>query len=39
MAALLAYERQAVLEHCVARFGERAEELAQTQSENFQSGV
>ncbi len=29
MAALAAYERQAVLEHCVARFRERAEELAQ----------
>ena len=29
LAALAAYERQAVLEHCVARFRERAEELAQ----------
>lgn len=29
MAALPAYERQAVLEHCVRRFAERAEELAQ----------
>lgn len=28
MAALPAYRRQAVLEHCVARFRERAEELA-----------
>ena len=28
MAALAAYERQAVLEHCVARFEERFEELA-----------
>jgi len=28
MAAMAAYERQAVLEHCVARFRERAEELA-----------
>ncbi|MEZ4333008.1 MAG: aldehyde dehydrogenase family protein [Myxococcota bacterium] len=29
MAGLAAYERQAVLDHCVARFRERAEELAQ----------
>ncbi len=29
LAAMAAYERQAVLEHCVQRFGERAEELAQ----------
>lgn len=29
-AAMKPYERQAVLEHCVARFKERAEELAQT---------
>jgi len=29
MAGLPAYERQAVLDHCVARFRERAEELAQ----------
>ena len=29
LAELAAYERQAVLEHCVARFTERAEELAQ----------
>ena len=29
MANLAAYERQAVLDHCVARFRERAEELAQ----------
>lgn len=28
MAAMAAYERKAVLDHCVARFGERAEELA-----------
>ena len=28
MARLAAYERQAVLEHCVDRFAERAEELA-----------
>ena len=28
MAEMAAYERQAVLEHCVARFRERAEELA-----------
>ena len=28
MAALPPYRRQAILEHCVARFGERAEELA-----------
>ncbi|HOH51136.1 MAG TPA: aldehyde dehydrogenase family protein, partial [Candidatus Hydrogenedentes bacterium] len=30
MARMAAHERQAVLEHCVARFRERAEELAQT---------
>ncbi len=30
LAAMAAYERQAVLEHCVQRFRERAEELAQT---------
>jgi acyl-CoA reductase-like NAD-dependent aldehyde dehydrogenase len=30
MARLAAYERRAVLEHCVDRFQERAEELAQT---------
>jgi acyl-CoA reductase-like NAD-dependent aldehyde dehydrogenase len=30
MAAMKPYERQAVLEHCVARFRERAEELALT---------
>jgi acyl-CoA reductase-like NAD-dependent aldehyde dehydrogenase len=30
MAAMPAYERQAVLEHCVKRFHERAEELALT---------
>lgn len=30
MARMAAHERQAVLEHCVARFQERAEELAQT---------
>ena len=29
MAAMGAYERQAILEHCVVRFRERAEELAQ----------
>ncbi len=29
MRALAAFERQAVLQHCVARFSERAEELAQ----------
>lgn len=29
MAKLAAYERQAILDHCVARFRERAEELAQ----------
>ena len=29
MAAMASYERQAVLAHCVARFTERAEELAQ----------
>lgn len=29
MQAMAAYERQAVLEHCVKRFSERAEELAQ----------
>ena len=29
MAKMAAYERRAVLEHCVKRFGERAEELAQ----------
>jgi len=29
MAALAPYERQAVLEHCVKRFSERADELAQ----------
>jgi acyl-CoA reductase-like NAD-dependent aldehyde dehydrogenase len=28
MAAMAAYERQAVLSHCVRRFGERADELA-----------
>ncbi len=28
MRAMAAYERQAVLQHCVRRFGERAEELA-----------
>lgn len=28
MAAMAAYERKAVLDHCVIRFGERAEELA-----------
>lgn len=28
MAAMAAYERKAVLDHCVTRFGERAEELA-----------
>ncbi|MBK7949364.1 MAG: aldehyde dehydrogenase family protein [Deltaproteobacteria bacterium] len=28
MAALAAYERQAILDHCVARFRERADELA-----------
>jgi acyl-CoA reductase-like NAD-dependent aldehyde dehydrogenase len=28
MAALAAFERQAVLQHCVERFGERADELA-----------
>ena len=30
MAEMAAYERQAVLEHCVARFRERAEELAES---------
>jgi acyl-CoA reductase-like NAD-dependent aldehyde dehydrogenase len=30
MRRLASYQRQAVLEHCVARFRERAEELAQT---------
>ncbi len=28
MAEMAAYERQGVLQHCVRRFGERAEELA-----------